>query len=469
VYCHGGDLYIQSSNTGFGVSKGLGLITDGNSDKYIWNYENTSLRFATNSTERMRIDSSGNLLIGSTSTLLQTAKVRITHTSPSLIEFYHSGGPFTTYSYGTGGFSAAGYIGSANQLISGAPSSNFALRAQGHLCFAINNLEKARVENNGNFLVGKTATFFGSQGVELRNHGEVVITRTAGEALVLRRNTSNGQLASFRNTAGTTVGTIVTGSSSTAYNTSSDYRLKDNVVDLTAAISRLKTLPVHRFNFITDSETTVDGFIAHEAQLVVPEAVTGVKDEVNDDGDPVYQGIDQAKLVPLLTAALQETITKIETLEDDKYTFNNSVTFKQPTSLLDNPFASFLNSNGDTAGAIIQSGVNSVTYATSSDYRLKDNVVELTAAIPRLKQLAPKRFNFKADADVTVDGFLAHEAQVVVPEAVTGTHNQLDGDGNAIYQGIDQSKLVPLLTAALQEAIGRIETLETEVATLKGG
>jgi len=418
----------------------------------------------------MRIDSSGSLLIGTSSTLMQTAKLRISSAAPSLAEFYHSGGGFTTYSYGTGGFTAAGYIGSANQLITGAPSSDFGIRAQGHLCFAINNLEKARLENGGNFLIGKTATNFGNAGIELRNHGELVITRTAGEALVLRRNTNNGQLVSFRNTVGTTVGTIVTGSSSTAYNTSSDYRLKENVVDLTAAISRLKTLPVHRFNFITDSETTVDGFLAHEAQLVVPEAVTGVKDEVNDDGNPVYQGIDQAKLVPLLTAALQETITKIETLEnDDKYTFNNSITVKQPTSLLDNPFASFLNSNGDTAGAIIQNGINSVTYATSSDYRLKDNVVELTAAIPRLKQLAPKRFNFKADADVTVDGFLAHEAQVVVPEAVTGTHNQLDGDGNAIYQGIDQSKLVPLLTAALQEAIGRIETLETEVAALKGG
>ena len=104
-----------------------------------------------------------------------------------------------------------------------------------------------------------------------------------------------------------------------------------------------------------------------------------------------------------------------------------------------------------------------------SQRKRSTSVVELTTAIPRLKQLAPKRFNFKNDADVTVDGFLAHEAQIVVPEAVTGTHNQLDGDGNAIYQGIDQSKLVPLLTASLQEAIGRIETLEAEVAALKAG
>jgi hypothetical protein len=118
----------------------------------------------------------------------------------------------------------------------------------------------------------------------------------------------------FTNTNGS-VGSISTSGSATAYNTSSDYRLKENVVPLTGAADRLNQLQVHRFNFIADPDTTVDGFIAHEAQTVVPECVTGTKDEVGDDGNPVYQGIDQSKLVPLLTAALQEALQKIETLE----------------------------------------------------------------------------------------------------------------------------------------------------------
>jgi hypothetical protein len=84
--------------------------------------------------------------------------------------------------------------------------------------------------------------------------------------------------------------------------------------------------------------------------------------------------------------------------------------------------------------------------------------------ITRLQQLKPSRFNFIADPAKTVDGFLAHEAQAVVPECVTGEKDAVDDDGNPVYQGIDQSKLVPLLTAALQEAIGRIETLEGMVA-----
>jgi hypothetical protein len=111
------------------------------------------------------------------------------------------------------------------------------------------------------------------------------------------------------------VGSISTNGSATSYNTSSDYRLKENVVPLDGAITRLNQLPVHRFNFIADPDTVVDGFIAHEAAAVVPECVTGEKDEVNEDGDPVYQGIDQSKVVPLLTAALQEAIAMINALE----------------------------------------------------------------------------------------------------------------------------------------------------------
>jgi hypothetical protein len=127
----------------------------------------------------------------------------------------------------------------------------------------------------------------------------------------------------------------------------------------------------------------------------------------------------------------------------------------------------FQNASGGNVGSISITA-SSTSYNTSSDYRLKENVTDVTDGITRVKQLAPKRFNFIADPDTTVDGFLAHEAQAVVPEAVTGTHNEVDDDGNAKMQGIDQAKLVPLLTAALQEAIAKIETLETKVAALEG-
>jgi hypothetical protein len=117
--------------------------------------------------------------------------------------------------------------------------------------------------------------------------------------------------------SGTQVGSVEVSTTATVYNTSSDYRLKENVVPLTGASDRLNQLQVHRFNFIADPDTTVDGFLAHEAQAVVPECVTGTKDEVDDEGNPVYQGIDQSKMVPLAVAAIQECIKRIEALETE--------------------------------------------------------------------------------------------------------------------------------------------------------
>jgi hypothetical protein len=141
--------------------------------------------------------------------------------------------------------------------------------------------------------------------------------------------------------------------------------------------------------------------------------------------------------------------------------------------------------NTSVKGNIATNG-SSVQYNTVSDYRLKENVVEITGATERLKQLEPKRFNFIEDPDdTTVDGFLAHEVQAVVPEAITGTKDAMrdeeyevtpaviDEDGNVTteavmgtrsvpdYQGIDQSKLVPLLVATIQELEARITALES--------
>ena len=112
-------------------------------------------------------------------------------------------------------------------------------------------------------------------------------------------------------------GQIVVGSSSTSYNTSSDYRLKENISDLTGATARLKQLAPKRFNFLTTPSETVDGFLAHEVSSVVPEAIQGTKDQVDSNGDPIYQSIDQSKLVPLLVATIQELEARIAALEEN--------------------------------------------------------------------------------------------------------------------------------------------------------
>ena len=129
------------------------------------------------------------------------------------------------------------------------------------------------------------------------------------------RSGQNGVGLLFQNNGGTAVGKIDFGHSTTQYRTSSDYRLKENAVSISDGISRLKTLKPYRFNWIAEKDQPkVDGFFAHEV-TAVPESISGTKDEVDSDNNPVYQSIDHSKLVPLLTAALQEAITKIETLE----------------------------------------------------------------------------------------------------------------------------------------------------------
>jgi len=122
--------------------------------------------------------------------------------------------------------------------------------------------------------------------------------------------------------------------------------------------------------------------------------------------------------------------------------------------------------NSSTVGSISTNG-STTSFNTSSDHRLKENVDYSFDATSRLKQLKPARFNFIADADTTVDGFLAHEVQSVVPEAIIGTHNEVDDDGNPVMQGIDQSKLVPLLTKALQEQQATIEALTARIIALE--
>lgn len=157
-------------------------------------------------------------------------------------------------------------------------------------------------------------------GIQFTDSGRINVGNF-GECLGLNKHTSTGNIVGIHYQT-TQVGTISVTASSTAYNTSSDYRLKENVVGLTGAKTRLNQLLAKRFNFISVPDTTVDGFLAHEAATVVPECVTGTKDEVDSNGDPIYQGIDQGKLVPLLTAALQEAFaeiaaltTRVETLE----------------------------------------------------------------------------------------------------------------------------------------------------------
>jgi hypothetical protein len=151
-------------------------------------------------------------------------------------------------------------------------------------------------------------------GVALDDIGYLIASRSDAPSGYFKRYDSDGQVVRFRRNT-SFVGDISVTTTSTSFNTSSDYRLKTDVQTMTGATDRLKQLNPVNFEWISDG-TRVDGFLAHEAQAVVPEAVTGTKDAVDDEGNPDYQGIDQSKLVPLLVATIKELEARITALEN---------------------------------------------------------------------------------------------------------------------------------------------------------
>jgi hypothetical protein len=177
--------------------------------------------------------------------------------------------------------------------------------------------EHVRINASGNLLVGTTS---GTAKVNINNTGSggsYVTQSSAGgynfvsNALPLSSVYYHIQFLQ----SGTPVGSILSSGSSTSYNTSSDYRLKENVAPMTGALQTVAALKPVTYTWKADGSDG-QGFIAHELQAVVPDCVTGEKDAVDKDGNPQYQGVDTSFLVATLVSAIQELTARLEVLEN---------------------------------------------------------------------------------------------------------------------------------------------------------
>lgn len=298
-------LSITNNSTGSTATNGLliGLGTTGAGT--IWHYNNQPLVFGTNNTERVRITAAGNVGIKNNNPGVTLAvdvsatgtgfsdglNVRNT-TTASYISIHPQGSTSPVSSWDNGCLIEGVPASTGNTIIS-AFTNNLVFQTA-------SRTERMRITDDGRLLLGISSILSTNYRLNVKYLGG-----GSQYGIGFRPDANDTVVAIFENAAGTSVGSISQNASNAYFNTSSDYRLKSNIQPLTNALSKIEKLKPSKYTWLCDLKES-EGFIAHELQEVIPYAVTGKKDAIKEDGSIDPQQVDLSKVVPLLTAAIQE-------------------------------------------------------------------------------------------------------------------------------------------------------------------
>jgi hypothetical protein len=243
-------------------------------------------------TAGMTLDTSGRLGLG---------------TSSPTTSIYINGAPstasITIQRSDEGGY--GGRVGCGNTLYGPGAARSLGLDGYAGISFGVNGSESMRLNNSSQFIIGSTTG----------NGTGITLFANGGSPQIVMNASTTTNTDMYFQYASNTIGSISTTTTTTSYNITSDYRLKENIVPITGALAKVAQLKPVTYNWKSAPDEISEGFIAHELAEVCPQAVTGTKDAVDEDGKPVYQGIDTSHLIATLTAAIQELSTQVTELK----------------------------------------------------------------------------------------------------------------------------------------------------------